>query len=199
MRPWRPTHKLSILIPSLNSRKDKLEELMNVLRPQKKDNVEFLVLADGGQMSIGQKRNMLLMQSHGEYVSFVDDDDMVPNDYVDRIVTALAKHNPDCTSLTGRIVFSDGYSRPFVHSLRHDRWIDDHENKVYYRPPNHLNAVRRDLAVKVGFPQVNLGEDRHFSVNIRPLLKKEAWIDGELYEYRCRNTFEQTHNNQVKR
>lgn len=198
MRPWRPTHKLSILIPSLNSRKDKLQQLMDALRPQKKDNVEFMVLPDDGQMSIGQKRNMLLMQSHGEYVAFVDDDDMVPNDYVDRVLKGLMT-NPDCTSLTGRIVFSDGYSRPFVHSLRYDRWIDDHENKVYYRPPNHLNAIKREHAVKVGFPQINLGEDRHFSVNIRQYLKKESWIDGEIYEYRCRNTFEATHNNQVAR
>jgi len=199
MRPWRPTHKLSILIPSLNSRKDKLQELQDSLRPQKKDNVEYIVLSDDGQMSIGQKRNMLLMQSHGEYVSFVDDDDMVPSDYVDRIVSAVSKGNPDCTSLTGRIVFSDGYSRPFIHSLRYDKWVDDHEGKVYYRPPNHLNAIKRELAVQVGFPQVNLGEDRYFSHHIRPLLKKESWIDGELYEYRCRKTFEETHNNQVAR
>ena len=172
---------------------------MSALRPQKRENVEFLVMSDSGQMSIGQKRNMLLMQSKGEYVSFVDDDDMVPSDYVERILEATSKGNPDCTSLTGRIVFSDGYSRPFIHSLRYDRWIDDHEGKVYYRPPNHLNAVKRELAVQIGFPQVNLGEDRYFSVNIRPLLKKEAWIDGELYESRCRKTFEETHNNQVKR
>lgn len=198
MKPWRPTHKLSILIPALHNRKEKFDKLMVTLQAQKKENVEFLVMADAGQMSIGQKRNMLLMQSHGEYVSFVDDDDMVPSDYVQRLLKALVS-NPDCTSLTGRIVFSDGYSRPFVHSLRHSRWVDDHEKKVYYRPPNHLNAIRRDLAVQVGFPQINLGEDRYFSTNILPLLKKEAWVDGEIYEYRCRKTFEETHNNQVKR
>ena len=198
MKPWRPTHKLSILIPALHNRKEKFDKLMVTLQAQKKDNVEFLVMADAGQMSIGQKRNMLLMQSHGEYVSFVDDDDMVPSDYVPRLLKALVS-NPDCTSLTGRIVFSDGYSRPFVHSLRHNKWVDDHEKKVYYRPPNHLNAIRRDLAVQVGFPQINLGEDRYFSTNILPLLKKEAWVDGEIYEYRCRKTFEETHNNQVKR
>lgn len=197
--PWRPTHKFSVLIPSLNDRTVKLQQLMGALQPQKRENVEFLVLSDSGQMSIGQKRNMLLNQSKGEYVAFVDDDDMVPPDYVERILAALAKGNPDCTSLTGRIVFSDGYSRPFIHSLRYESWIDDHDNKVYYRPPNHLNAVRREFAVQVGFPPVNMGEDRHFSHNIRPLLKKEAWIDGELYEYRCRKTFEETHNNQVKR
>lgn len=190
--------KLSVLIPSLSSRRKSLEELHACLNPQKTDEVEFIVMSDGGEMSIGQKRNMLLSQSRGQYVAFVDDDDMVPPDYVGRILKAL-QSNPDCTSLTGKIVFSDGYSRPFIHSLRYDKWVDDHEGKVYYRPPNHLNAIRRDLAIKAGFPPWNSGEDRYFSHYIRPMLKREEWIEGVLYEYRCRKTFEETHNHQVKR
>lgn len=190
--------KLSVLIPSLSSRKESLEQLHACLNPQKTDQVEFIVVSDSGQLSIGQKRNMLLSQSRGQYVAFVDDDDMVPTDYVARILKAL-ESNPDCTSLTGKIVFSDGYSRPFIHSLRYDKWVDDHEGKVYYRPPNHLNAIRRDLAIGVGFPPWNSGEDRYFSHHVRPLLKREEWIEGVLYEYKCRKTFEETHNNQVKR
>ena len=190
--------KLSILIPTLHSRKDRLDNLMAALSPQKTSEVEIVVVPDERQMSIGQKRNMLLSQSRGQYVAFVDDDDMVPPDYVARILKAL-EANPDCTSLTGRITFSDGYSRPFIHSLRYDKWVDDHEGKVYYRPPNHLNAVRRDLAIKVGFPSWNSGEDRYFSHHIRPMLQREEWIEGTLYEYKCGKTFEETHNHQVKR
>lgn len=198
MNPPNSSVRLSILIPTLDSRKESLDQLQATLNAQKTDVVEIVVVSDSGQMSIGQKRNMLLSQSRGQYVAFVDDDDMVPPDYVSRIMKAL-ESNPDCTSLTGRITFSDGYSRPFIHSLRYDKWIDDHEGKVYYRPPNHLNAIRRDLAVKVGFPSWNSGEDRYFSHHIRPMLKREEWIEGVLYEYKCRKTFEETHNNQVKR
>jgi len=196
---WRPMHKLSILIPSLEERKPKLEQLKAELANQiGKRNVEVLSLSDNRQMSIGQKRNMLLTQSTGEYVSFVDDDDMVSPDYIEKILNALTK-NPDCSSLTGEIVFSDGYSRPFIHSLRYTQWIDDHEGKVYYRPPNHLNAVRRAIAVQVGFPPWNSGEDRSFSMGIRHFLKKEEWIEGVIYNYKCSKTFEETHNNQVAR
>jgi cellulose synthase/poly-beta-1,6-N-acetylglucosamine synthase-like glycosyltransferase len=192
-------HKLSILIPSLEERKPKLEQLKAELANQiGKRNVEVLSLSDNRQMSIGQKRNMLLTQSTGEYVSFVDDDDMVSPDYIEKVLNALTK-NPDCSSLTGEIVFSDGYSRPFIHSLRYTQWIDDHEGKVYYRPPNHLNAVRRAIAVQVGFPPWNSGEDRSFSMGIRHLLKKEEWIDGVIYNYKCSKTFEETHNHQVAR
>ena len=196
---WRPMHKLSILIPSLEERKPKLEQLKAELASQMgKRNVEVLSLSDNRQMSIGQKRNMLLTQSTGEYVSFVDDDDMVSPDYIEKVLNALTK-NPDCSSLTGEIVFSDGYSRPFIHSLRYTQWIDDHEGKVYYRPPNHLNAVRRAIAVQVGFPPWNSGEDRSFSMGIRHFLKKEEWIEGVIYNYKCSKTFEETHNHQVAR
>lgn len=197
--PWQPTHKLSILIPSLNERQDKLVHLKEELDRQiGKRNVQVLSVSDNRQMSIGQKRNMLLTQSTGEYVSFVDDDDTVSIDYIDKTLNALIK-NPDCSSLTGQVVFSDGYSRPFIHSLRYDRWIDDHKGKVYYRPPNHLNAVRRSIAVAVGFPSINSGEDRVFSMGIRQHLKTEEWIDGIIYNYICRKTFEETHNHQVVR
>lgn len=196
---WRPMHKLSILIPSLEERRKTLEQLKTELANQiGKRNVEVLSLSDNRQMSIGQKRNMLLTQSTGEYVAFVDDDDMVSPDYIEKVLNALTK-NPDCSSLTGEIVFSDGYSRPFIHSLRYTQWIDDHEGKVYYRPPNHLNAVRRSIAVQVGFPPWNSGEDRSFSMGIRHFLKTEEWIDGVIYNYKCSKTFEETHNHQVTR
>lgn len=197
--PWQPRNKLSILIPSLVERKDKLQSLREELDRQiGKRNVEVIHCTDDRQMSTGQKRNMLLMQSSGEYVAFVDDDDFVSPYYVEKVLAALSK-NPDCSSLTGQIVFSDGYSRPFVHSLRFDSWIDDHAGKVYYRPPNHLNAVRRTIAIEVGFPPWYLGEDRSFSMGIRHHLKKEEWIEGIIYTYVCNKTFEETHNNQVAR
>lgn len=190
---------LSVLIPSLNKRNEQLELLLSDLEKQVGDkNVQIVHLSDDGQMSIGQKRTMLLIMAKGEYVTFVDDDDSVSPDYIDKILKAL-ESKPDCCSMTGRITFSDGYSRPFIHSLKYDKWIDDHENKVYYRPPNHLNVVRKDLALKAGFPMINSGEDRVYSSRLFPLLNREEWIEGVLYEYKCKTTFEEAHRFQVER
>ena len=74
--------KLSILICSLASRADKLQRLMNVLQPQINDSVELLVKTDNGEMPIGKKRNLLLEEASGAYIAFVDDDDLVSEDYV---------------------------------------------------------------------------------------------------------------------
>lgn len=196
---WQPEHKLSILIPSIEERKERFSKLKEELDQQiGKKNVEVLTVCDNRQFSIGQKRNMLLIQATGEYVAFVDDDDAISTDYIQKVLGAVSQ-NPDCSSLTGEIVFSDGYSRPFIHSLRYDKWIDDHQAKVYYRPPNHLNAIKREYAFKVGFPSINSGEDRAFSMGVLPYLKKEVWVEGVIYRYQCKTTFEEAHHNRVAR
>ena len=93
---WTPKHKFSILIPTLVEREEKLNALKEELQNQIGDRaVQVLSLADNLQMSVGQKRNMLLAQSTGEYVAFVDDDDSVSVDYVTKVLTAL-ESSPDC-------------------------------------------------------------------------------------------------------
>ena len=183
--------KLSVLIPSLESRRDALEKITKKIESQSPE-VEVVSFVDSGGLTVGAKRNILLRKAKGDYVAFVDDDDDISDDYVPKILAAI-ESNPDCCSLTGRIVFSDGYSRIFEHSLKYDRWVDDHENKIYYRPPNHLNAIKRSIATTVVFPGISLGEDRVYSMSVLPRLKSEAKIDGVIYTYKCSKTFEETH------
>ncbi len=173
--------RLSILICSILSRKNKLSQLMSVLDPQTKSNVEVLVETDDGQMSIGAKRNKLLSRAQGDYVAFADDDDSVSPDYVDKILNAVAT-SPDCCSLVGEICFKKrNVTKKFIHSIEHDHWFE-HDN-IYYRCPNHLNSIRRELALQIKFLEKNVGEDHDFSLRILPLLKTEVKIEGIIYYY----------------
>jgi glycosyltransferase involved in cell wall biosynthesis len=166
---------------------------MSKIKSQDKTGeVEVLTYVDEGKMSIGSKRNCLLRMATGDYVAFVDDDDDVSDDYVAKVLQAI-ESECDCCSLSGRIIFSDGYARNFYHSLKYESWIDDHEKKEYYRPPNHLNAVKRSIAANVVFPSFNSGEDRVYSMSLRSRIKTEAPIDGVIYIYNCSKTFEETH------
>jgi glycosyltransferase involved in cell wall biosynthesis len=172
--------KLSILICSLNSRVDKLNRLMNVLKPQLHDEIEVLVKTDDGQMPIGAKRNLLLEEAKGNYISFVDDDDLVSDDYVRKIIEAT-ESSPDCCGLQGIITFQGQGPRLFIHSLKYKEWFE--QNAVYYRCPNHLNPVKRELALSVKFPESNFGEDKDYSTRLLPLLKEEKFIHGTIYHY----------------
>lgn len=156
----------------LEVRANLFHRLQNVLAPQLSDRVELIVESDDGRISVGEKRNRCLARANGQYACFVDDDDLVSEDYVARILKAL-ESGPDCASLAGRMIAMDapGHpSRPFFHSLKYRAWFE--QNEVYYRPPNHLNAVRREIALKVPFLPLNFGEDRDYSLRLLQLLEQ---------------------------
>ena len=90
--------KLSILVCALEKREEFHKTLMPVLGTQKaafKDEVEILVEIDNGEKSIGTKRNLLLERAKGDYIVFIDDDDMISDTYVSRILECIDKSQPD--------------------------------------------------------------------------------------------------------
>jgi Glycosyl transferase family 2 len=177
---------LSILIPTLESRAAFLAELMSVLTPQLTSDVEVLTEIDSGTMSIGQKRNALLQRASSEYVCFVDDDDLVASDYVEKILAAAAS-GPDCVGMH-LLHFVDGVLAGFsYHSIKYATWHQSTDRSTgyirYYRNPNHLNPVRREHAVRCPFPDVSFGEDRAYSMQVRTFLKTERYIVEPIYYY----------------
>jgi glycosyltransferase involved in cell wall biosynthesis len=172
--------KFSILICSLSSRAEKLQRLMNALQPQLNNFVEVLVKTDNGEIPIGRKRNLLLEEASGEYLAFVDDDDLVAEDYVKKILEAI-ESKPDCCGIQGIITFQGQGARMFIHSLKYKEWFE--QNGIYYRCPNHLNPVKREIALMVRFPETNFGEDKDYSTRLLPLLKEERFISGVVYHY----------------
>lgn len=180
--------KLSILIPSLKSRANYLTNLMALLKPQVTDDVELIVEVDNGEITIGEKRNKLLKRAKGKYIAFVDDDDEVSKDYISKILEAIERE-PDCCSLTGVITFDGVNPKIFEHSLKYSSWRDNSDNEPikYERNPNHLNAIKKEIAIKYDFIPVNYGEDRDWSMRIFPELKTEATINGVIYHYKYRS------------
>ena len=171
---------LSILIVSLKSRKHLLNRLSDVLKPQMTPEVEVLVSLDEKQSSIGSKRNGLLRQAQGKYVSFVDDDDLVSSDYINKILNA-ATNNSDCIGIEGVITLKEFGPRVFIHSLKYKEWFE--KDGIYYRNPNHLNPIKRDIALSVGFPNISNQEDKVFSYNIQSKLRTETYIETPIYYY----------------
>ncbi len=172
-------YRLSILICSIIGREKKLSRLLEDLEKQKTDNIEILVETDNKKMSIGAKRNSLLKKAKGDYIVFIDDDDEVSVNYVVKILEAL-KTNPDCCGIEGFLI-RPGCKYKFIHSIQYNTWFS--KNDIYYRCPNHLNPVRRELALQVGFPEKDYGEDQDYSLSLFPLLKTEVYIQSILYYY----------------
>ena len=177
----------SILICTLDERVACFEKIYTKLHDQivangLEDQIEILFFKDNREASIGFKRNALVEQSCGEYVCFVDDDDDVHNNYIAMIYRELLK-KPDCVSLVGIITTRGEDPKKFIHSIRYNQWFED--GGVYYRPPNHLNPVKRSIASQFKFPEISYWEDRVQSVAMvqSGLLKVEATIDEPYYFY----------------
>lgn len=172
--------KLSILTATLHGRSEIFKNLARVLRAQSNSDVEMLANCDNGEKSIGQKRNELLESSKGEYVVFIDDDDMVSPFYVFGILQAI-QSKPDCCGLEGIITQRNIGPKKFVHSLKYNDWFE--KDDVYYRCPNHLNPIKREIALDAKFPDKSWQEDKDFSERLKGKLKTEVYISGPIYYY----------------
>ena len=189
-RPAEPDPDWSILVLSINARNALLERLLHVLRPQVYANqprVEMLVDVDNGEMRVGAKRQRLLEVAKGRYVSFVDDDDLVAPDFVERLLAAI-QGNPDADAIgfKGRRYMDDKLTGEIIYDHKFKGWIDKKvaDGFQYQRTLGHLNPVRRKLALRVGFNRVlQRSEDRLYSVGLKSLIKKTVFVDACLYDY----------------
>jgi glycosyltransferase involved in cell wall biosynthesis len=174
---------LSILICHLPERTEFLNKLLFRLRLQVlRTPVEIIVASHGRGISIGRKRNILVDASTGKYVAFIDDDDMVAFSYVSNILEAV-RNGVDCIGITGKYLEKNKPDWSFRHSITVGWWCKDKQLRIYYRSPNHLNPIKRELVAQCQFPEISFGEDKVFSDAIKPLLRTERFIEEPIYYY----------------
>lgn len=189
---------LTICIASLHTREAFLARLRENLRPQIGPGVQVLCDADFGNASIGAKRQALLQAARGEYVVFIDDDDLVAPDYIQKIFLAVFRGtNPDCITFDGARYDNGVFDAPVIYSLKKHANATQALSRgrtVYIRMPQHITPIRREIALAVGYKDLNSGEDLDFARRVYPLLKTEERVDGTLYKYFFRGDREEQTN-----
>lgn len=191
-------YKLSILICSLQSRNDKLIILLAELQRQHEHlfiqgSVEVLTCVDNKEKTTGAKRQELLEQAKGKYIIFTDDDDWPAPYYIEEMLKAI-ESGADCIGIEGTYIVDGGHPVRWKLSKDYDN-EDKHENGelILYRKTNHITAVKRDLALKAGFPDKSNAEDKAYSEALNPHLKTEYRVEKPMYEYRY-----SSHNKEYK-
>lgn len=100
--------KLSIIIPYYKTY-ELTKRLLEVLKPQLNDNIEVLVVNNSDNTSFNDKyiktlycesngtasrpRNVGLDNAKGEYIVFIDSDDLISNDYIEKIINKTKTSN----------------------------------------------------------------------------------------------------------
>lgn len=178
---------LSVLVCSLHSRSVFLTRLMQELERQINqygfhEQVEIVTDIDDGEKTIGKKRNDLIERAKGKYTCFIDDDDLVSPFYLKTVLKGC-EQDTDCVGLIGTMTTDGARPHTFIHSARYKTYFD--QNKIYYRPPNHLNAIKKTIAEKFKFPERNFSEDTDWAMQLSKsnLIQTEATVNVVIYYY----------------
>lgn len=175
----------TILVPTLGQREDLFLRLMGVLLPQLDEHegrVRVLAWRNNGKPSISEIRDALLASAGTDYVSFIDDDDLVPEYYVAEIVTAIAE-GPDHVGFKMEYSTDDEHREIVDHSLRWGKWGRTLDGQLH-RDVTHIDPVRLDHAIRARFyARPGRAEDRVWVKQVRRHLATEVYIDKIMYFY----------------
>ena len=153
--------------------------------------VQILYLGDNKSMKVGEKRNLLLSMAKGERITFVDDDDYVYDNYIDRLLE-YCNMDYDCVSIGVRMTQDNGNEKTYDYTYKKN--INKRENgcSIAGRMPDHLCLWRKVVASRVRFPEKNLGEDHVWAE--QQLLLGYTFFDTKdiIYHYDFKRDVTQT-------
>lgn len=180
----------TILIPTLGERGRPFSELTDRLMPQVDafaGRVKVLAFWNNGQPGLPEIRQRLVEAADTDYLSFIDDDDMVPEDFVSSVMAAL-ESRPDYVGFRVQY-FANGAKQAAVdHSLRHGGWREEKNPYRLLRDISHINPMLSEVAKAADFRVVQRGqvEDRPWVAQVRDAgsLQTEVYLDRVMYEYR---------------
>lgn len=178
--------KLSLLIPTLPEPESQtyLRRLNAILDPQIEKyagQVNKIIDERGRHIPTGTKRNDMIAYCDAEYFAFVDCDDVVSKHYVKRLLEGI-EAGADVVTFCGWMTTDGAHRVDFIIKLGEKY---EERGGKYYRFPNHITCMKRELVQKVKFPPVWNGEDYQWSkrINDLGLLKTEHHITDQLYWY----------------
>lgn len=196
--------KLSIIIPAYNA-EPYISSLITKLHNQRKEEMEVIVIDDGSKFpylpeypdikvirqdnqGVSAARNRGIEEASGEWIAFIDADDLVSDDYVDKVFKAL-KDDPDYVYLSWA-TFGGGWTAYVkIEDLKKQfpAWNQCVWNRIY----------KRSMIGDVRFNEKKaVAEDAEFIRAVKEEGKKKAIIPEIVYLYRTsdRNSLTQRFN-----
>jgi hypothetical protein len=189
--------KLSILVPSIPSRRyhflnsflDRIEHQINNI---KRNDIELLLFYENKKRILGEKRNNLMDLAKGKFLTFIDDDDRISEDYLTSIMNEIDLHD-NCDCIVFDCICTINGENP--HHCKYG--IEYPENnakypKIWTGKPRHTMVFKTDLARKFRFPILTFGEDIQWANLICHSIKHQRRINKVLYHYEYNSSTTET-------
>lgn len=177
----------TILVPTIGERAALFTRLMTALLPQTQrydGRIRVAGWFNNGVPSLPEIRQRMIDTASTDYLSFIDDDDLVPEYFADEAVKALAGR-PDYVGWQVQCYSDDVPTAISYHSLKNGPWRNTPGR--YFRDISHINPIKTPLARKGSFRRTRPGgaEDRNWADDLRraKVLKTEVTVDRIMYHY----------------
>ena len=206
--------KVSLIIPVYNAG-HYIEACMDSLVAQTMDEVEIILVDDHGadhsmelakayvthhksrkqfrfletphNMGPGPARSVGIEAARGEYIGFVDSDDVVTPDFCERLYTAAKEHDADLAYCQALLVKGD--EATVMNNPVMENGVFEGEKRRFFL--THYTTLfvsffyRRTLLVEygIGFPATRSAEDSYFLTCSLLAAKRIACVDKPMYHY----------------
>ena len=176
---------LTILVPTVPSRIDYFyPRIMKQLLDQtnKYNNIEIVSLFDNKKRTIGKKRDEMLKLAQGKYVTFIDDDDRISDDYIDEIMNAIDNNDVDCIVYNVNCCVNNGRNKLCKYGIEFE--YGDIKGGLEWRgKPAHTMIWKTSIAKKHNYSNKQNGEDMDWVKRAHLDIKTQYRIDKILYYY----------------
>jgi hypothetical protein len=172
----------SILILTMPMRAGLLDDLLDGLEPQLRGRaeIELILRQSDPRIPVGDQREAMRRAARGQYISFIDDDDLVSPRFVERILHAM-QAGPDYIGFNLEQRMNGEFACVEKHSLGYGR-VGMETPQSRFRDLSHFNPMRTRLALQApmtGWP----AEDVRWADALRKLqvVQTEKYLDETLY------------------
>lgn len=199
---------ISVIVPVYNVEKFLAECLHSVIN-QTYANLEIILVDDGSKDSSGKicddyvekdsrvkvihqenaglsaARNAGVEIASGQYIMFVDSDDLIDLDTLQILYDVIIETESDissCNSTSDKTLLGEGDGAISVFNSRQSLIRVFNDTNVAVAAP--MKLYKSEIAKAVDFERGRINEDYYYTVRILTKIKKLAYVERKLYFYR---------------
>lgn len=141
---------------------------------------------------LAQTRNFLLQHATGDYICFVDSDDYIDLEYVEKLLFLLQNSGADMAGCRFKRVTEDNVISPNIdknYNFTSDstQFIKYLYNDLGVFIPAWCKLTRKEIFQGICFPMGKLHEDGYVTRKLALNCKKIVWVQDPMYYYRYNN------------
>ena len=200
--------KISVIVPVYNTEKY-LEKCLDSLATQTLRDIEIIIVNDGSPDNsqkiiekftkkydnmksfvkenggLSSARNYGLTKAQGEYISFIDSDDYIKKNMLEKMYTKAQKDKSDIVTCDFINLYEDGHEVNMKSNFHYS--VSELQNYLISPPMVCTRIYKKELFTKIKFKENTYYEDLELTPKLLLYTEKVSFLEEPLYYYFQRN------------